>query len=85
MAEGVPAPGQLPGPAGLPGGLTGVLGAVTLLRAFSARELGSFAAPGREARSAASNSSVARGKVLEPETASLLPEARPEAQPWDTE
>lgn len=46
MAEGVPAPGQLPGPAGLPGGLTGGLGAVTLPRSVLLGRVVSSRGPG---------------------------------------
>lgn len=66
---------------GLPGGLTGGLAAVILRRTTPLGRLAAPAAPGREARSPATDSSAARGKVREPGTARLLPGVWPEAQP----
>lgn len=65
-------PGRHPGPAGLPDGLTGALGAVTFLRTVQLARLAAATAPGRKARSPVTNSAAARGeKVPEPGTAGL--------------
>lgn len=55
-------PGRHPGPAGLPDGLTGTLGAVTLPGTVQLARLAAATAPWRKARSPVTNSDAAGGR-----------------------